>query len=67
MSTNVFAIISDAGALKAGNIAQQKINALKANGFGQVSHSEDLLNALSNKEYAIFTPKSEEDIEALHD
>ena len=67
INTNVFAIISDGGALKAGNVAKQKISTLEANGFQRVNHGEDFLSALSNDEYAIFLPKSEEDIQALYD
>ena len=67
MSTNVFAIISDAGLLKAGIIAQQKLDELKANGFQQVNYGEDFLSALAGDEYAIYLPESEEDIQALHD
>ena len=67
MSTNVFAIISDAGLLKAGIMHETKINTLKDNGFEHVSHSEDFLCALASCEYAIFLPESAEDIEYLHD
>ena len=67
MSTNVFVIISDAGALKAGIVAKQKLDELKANGFEQVNYGEDFLCALANCEYAIFLPESAEDIEYLHD
>ena len=67
MSTNVFAIISDGGVLKATNITRKKVDALKANGFEQVYYGEDFLNALCTGEYAIFLPKNAEDIEGLYD
>ena len=63
----LFTIISDAGLLKAGNIAKQKLDELKANGFEKVNHGEDFLNTLTNGEYAVFIPESEEDIESLYD
>ena len=67
MSTNVFAIISDAGLLKAGVMHETKVSTLKANGFEHTYHGEDFLNALANCEYAIFLPESAEDIESLYD
>ena len=67
MNTNVFAIISDEGSLRAGNTTRQSLAKLKANGFEQVNHSEDFLNALTNGEYAVFIAKNENDIECLYD
>ena len=67
MNTNVFAIISDEGSLRAGNTTRQSLAKLKANGFEQVNYSEDFLRALADSEYAVFIPKNEKDIECLYD
>ena len=67
MNTNVFAIISDEGSLRAGNTTRQSLAKLKANGFEQVNYSEDFLCALADSEYAVFIPKNEKDIECLYD
>lgn len=67
MNTNVFAIISDGGKLLGGVVTHAKVSTLKDNGFEQVNHSEDFLNALANHEYAIFIVKNEKDIECLYD
>ena len=67
MNTNVFAIISDGGKLLSGVTHETKVSTLKDNGFEQVRHSEDFLNALSNHEYAVFIAESEKDIECLYD
>ena len=60
-------ILSDGGLLKAGNTTRQNLDKLKANGFEQVHHSEDFLNALGSEENAFFLPKNEQDIESLYD
>ena len=67
MTTNVFAIISDNGSLRAGNTTRQSLDKLKDNGFEQVNHSEDFLNTLSSGENAFFLPKNKNDIECLYD
>ena len=67
MNTNVFAIISDGCGIKSGVIHKTKVSTLKDNGFEQVNHGEDFLNALANHEYAIFIAKNEKDIECLYD
>jgi hypothetical protein len=67
MTTNVFAIISDGGKLLGGVTHETKVSTLKANGFEQINHSEDFLNALTNGEYAVFIPKNKNDIECLYD
>ena len=67
MTTNVFAIISDGGKLLGGVTHETKVSTLKDNGFEQVNHSEDFLNALANHEYAIFIAENEKDIECLYD
>ena len=61
----LFVILSDNGLLKAGHTTRQNLD--KLNGFEQVNHSDDLLNALSNDENAFFLPKNEQDIESLYD
>ena len=64
----LFVILSDNGLLKAGNATRQSLDKLKkANGFEQVHHSEDFLNALSSEENAFFLPENEQDIESLYD
>lgn len=63
----VFVILSDNGLLKAGNTTHESLDKLKANGFEEVNHSEDFLNALSNEENVFFLPKNEQDIEGLYD
>ena len=63
----LFVILSDEGLLKAGNTTRQGLNKVKANGFEQVHHSEDFLNALSSEENAFFLPAGEPDIENLYD
>ena len=67
MITNVFAIISDGGKLLGGVMHETNVSTLKADGFEQVNHSEDFLNALADSEYAIFIPENEKDIECLYD
>ena len=67
MNTNVFAIISDEGSLRAGNTTRQGLDKLKANGFEQVNYSEDFLCALAVGETAIFIAENEKDIECLYD
>ena len=67
MNTNVFAIISDEGSLRAGNTTRQSLAKLKANGFEQVNYSEDFLCALAVDENAIFIAENEKDIECLYD
>ena len=67
MNTNVFAIISDEGSLRAGNTTRQSLAKLKANGFEQVNYSEDFLCALADGENAFFLPQHEQDIERLYD
>ena len=49
MNTNVFAIISDGGKLLGGVTHETKVSTLKDNGFEQVYHIEDFLNALANR------------------
>ena len=61
----LFVILSDNGLLKAGNTTRQNLD--KLNGFEQVHHSEDFLNALSSEENAFFLPGNEQDIESLYD
>ena len=63
----VFVILSDGGSLKAGTATQENLNKLKANGFEEVHHSEDFLNALSNEENVFFLPQGVQDIENLYD
>ena len=63
----LFVVISDNGLLRAGNATRQSLGKLKANGFEQVNHAEDLLNALGNAEDAFFLPKEAKDIESLYD
>ena len=63
----VFVILSDEGLLKAGNTTHESLAKLKANGFEQVHHSEDFLNALSSEENVFFLPQGEQDIENLYD
>ena len=63
----LFVVISDNGLLGAGNATRQSLDKLKDNGFEQVNHSEDFLNAMSNEENAFFLPKNEQDIESLYD
>ena len=60
-------ILSDGGSLRAGTATRQGLNKLKANGFEEVHHSEDFLNALGNEENVFFLPKNEQDIESLYD
>ena len=67
MITNVFAIISDGGKLLGGVMHETNVSTLKADGFEQVNHGEDFLNALADSEYAIFIPENEKDIECLYD
>ena len=67
MNTNVFAIISDEGSLRAGNTTRQSLAKLKANGFTPVNHGEDFLCALAVDENVFFLPKNEQDIERLYD
>ena len=54
MSGREFVILSDEGSLRAGNTTRQNLDKLKANGFEEVNHSEDFLNALSNEENVFF-------------
>ena len=54
MSGREFVILSDEGSLKAGSATPQNLDKLKANGFEEVNHSEDFLNALSNEENVFF-------------
>ena len=63
----LFVILSDEGLLKAGNTTRQNLAKLKANGFEEVHHSEDFLNALSSEENVFFLPAGEQDIENLYD
>ena len=63
----LFVILSDNGSLRVGNTTRQSLDKLKDNGFEQVNHSEDFLNAMSNEENAFFLPKNEQDIESLYD
>ena len=63
----LFVILSDEGLLKAGNTTRESLAKLKANGFEEVNHSEDFLNALSSEENAFFLPKDAQDIESLYD
>ena len=63
----LFVILSDEGLLKAGNTTRESLAKLKANGFEQVHHSEDFLNALGNEENVFFLPQGEPDIESLYD
>ena len=63
----LFVILSDNGSLKAGSATPQNLDKLKANGFEQVHHTEDFLNALSSEENVFFLPKNEQDIESLYD
>ena len=63
----LFVILSDGGLLKAGNTTRESLAKLKANGFEQVHHSEDFLNALGNEENVFFLPAGEQDIESLYD
>lgn len=65
--TKVFTIISNGGKLLGGVTPETKVSTLKDNGFEQVNHGEDFLNALANHEYAIFIPENEKDIECLYD
>ena len=67
MSEREFVILSGEGSLRAGTATRQDLNKLKANGFEEVHHSEDFLNALGNEENAFFLPKNEQDIESLYD
>ena len=63
----LFVILSDNGSLKAGSATPQNLDKLKANGFEQVHHTEDFLNALGNEENVFFLPQGEQDIENLYD
>ena len=63
----VFVILSDGGSLRAGTATRQDLNKVKANGFEQVHHSEDFLNALSSEENVFFLPAGVQDIENLYD
>ena len=63
----LFVILSDGGLLKAGNTTRESLAKLKANGFEQVHHTEDFLNALSSEENVFFLPQGEQDIESLYD
>ena len=63
----LFVILSDGGSLRAGNTTHESLAKLKANGFEQVHHSEDFLNALSSEENVFFLPQGEQDIENLYD
>ena len=63
----LFVILSDNGSLRAGNTTRQGLDQLKDNGFEQVNHSDDFLNALSNEENAFFLPKDVREIESLYD
>ena len=63
----LFVILSDNGSLRAGNTTRQSLDKLKDNGFEQVAHGDDFLNAMSNEENAFFLPKNEQDIESLYD
>ena len=63
----LFVILSDNGSLRAGNTTRQSLDKLKDNGFEQVNHSDDFLNAMSNEENAFFLPKDAQDIESLYD
>ena len=67
MNEREFVILSDGGSLRAGTATRQGLNKVKANGFEEVHHSEDFLNALSNDENAFFLPTGEPDIENLYD
>ena len=67
MSGREFVILSDEGSLRAGNTTRESLAKLKANGFKEVNHSEDFLNALSSEENAFFLPQGEPDIESLYD
>ena len=62
-----FVILSDNGSLRAGTATRQSLDKLKANGFEEVHHSEDFLNALSSEENVFFLPQGEQDIESLYD
>ena len=62
-----FVILSDGGSLRAGTATRESLAKLKANGFEQVHHSEDFLNALSSEENVFFLPQGEQDIESLYD
>lgn len=63
----LFVILSDEGLLRAGNTTRQNLDKLKDNGFEEVRHSEDFLNALSSEENAFFLPQGVQDIESLYD
>ena len=67
MNEREFVILSDEGSLRAGNTTRQSLDKLKANGFEQVHHTEDFLNALSSEENVFFLPQGEQDIESLYD
>ena len=67
MNEREFVILSDGGSLRAGTATRQGLNKVKANGFEEVHHSEDFLNALSNGEDAFPLPAGEQDIENLYD
>ena len=67
MNEREFVILSDNGLLKAGNTTRESLAKLKANGFEEVNHSEDFLNALSSEENVFFLPAGVQDIENLYD
>ena len=67
MNEREFVILSDGGSLRAGTATRQGLNKVKANGFEEVHHSEDFLNALSSEENVFFLPAGEQDIENLYD
>ena len=67
MNEREFVILSDGGSLRAGTATRQGLNKVKANGFEEVHHSEDFLNALSSEENAFFLPQGVQDIESLYD
>ena len=67
MNGREFVILSDNGLLRAGTTTRQSLDKLKANGVEEVNYSDDLLNALSNDENALFLPKDAQEIESLYD
>ena len=67
MNGREFVILSDNGSLRAGTATRQSLDKLKANGFEEVHHSEDFLNALGSEENAFFLPQGVQDIENLYD
>ena len=63
----LFVILSDNGSLRAGTATRQSLDKLKANGFEEVHHSEDFLNALGSEENVFFFLVGVQDIESLYD